>query len=116
MQRILLGPQLVTPREVVDPTHLFFQIIFPLVDDILSPELDDRRGAREMSDTRARVSTVLCKSFLYLELGPIPSEPTSLREIWLIILDFMERLMISGGQQNYLVSCLLKTLMVWIGI
>lgn len=103
MQRILLGPQLVSSREIVDTTHIFFQIIFPLVDDILSQELDDRRGNREMSDTRSRVSTVLCKSFLHLELGPIPANPPSLREIWLIILDFMERLMISGGQQNHLV-------------
>lgn len=92
-----------TPKETVDTHHLFYQIIFPLVDDILSPELDDKRGSREMSDTRSRVSTVLCKSFLHLQLGSIPTETASLREIWLIILDFMERLMVSGGQQNYLV-------------
>lgn len=73
-----------------------------MVDDLLSPQLDERRGRREMSETRSRVSTLLCKTFLQLEVGP-DVQPAELREVWLIILDFMERLMLSGGKQDQMV-------------
>lgn len=119
MQRILLGPQLVPAaatqpeeQEQADTTHLFFHVIFPLVNDVLSPDLDERRGAREMSDTRARVTTLLGKSFLHLELGSPPSSihgeggVGAFKEIWSIVLDFMERLMRSGGRRDHLVRCI----------
>ena len=104
LQRILLSTHLVSDGRALDASHLFYNVIFPMVDDVLSPELDERRGRREMSETRLKASTLLCKSFLQFEIGPVVPSPAQLREIWLIILDFMDRLMQSGGEQDQLVS------------
>lgn len=104
LQRIVLGPQLFPHGQPANISHVFFNVIFPMIDDVLSTELDERRGRREMSETRLRASNLLCKSFLQLEVGSPMTQSTQLREIWLIILDFMERLMRSGGNQDQLVS------------
>lgn len=85
-----------------------------MIDDVLSTELDERRGRREMSETRLRASTLLCKSFLQLEIGSAPRPSTRLREIWLIILDFMERLMHSGGRQDQLVSFCFSAALIYL--
>ena len=104
LQRILLSAQLAPHDRALDTSHLFYNVVFPMVNDVLSPELDERRGRREMSETRLRASALLCKSFLQFEIGPVTRNPAQLREIWLIILDFMERLMKSGDGQDQLVS------------
>ncbi|KAF8306441.1 Sec7-domain-containing protein [Clavulina sp. PMI_390] len=110
LQRILLGPQLLQQPDVVDPAHVFFNVVFPMLDDVLSPELDEHRGKRELLETRLRASTLLCKSFLQLEVGAPSAHASKLREIWLILLDFMERLMMSGGRQDQLYEAVPESL------
>lgn len=106
LQRILLGPQVISSPQLTNIPFIFDNVVFPMIDDVLSTELDERRGRREMSETRLRASTLLCKSFLQLVIGSVGVDqplPPQFKEIWLIILDFMERLMTSGGKQDQLV-------------
>jgi len=110
LQRFLLSTQLAPHDRALDTSHLFYNVIFPMVDDVLSPELDERRGRREMSETRLRASALLCKSFLQFEIGPATRNPAQLREIWLIILDFLERLMKSGDGQDQLFEAVPESL------
>jgi brefeldin A-resistance guanine nucleotide exchange factor 1 len=74
--------------------------LFPLIHRLLKPEVfsTDRDG---MSEMRVQVSSLLCKVFLqYLVLL---SEWDGMLDLWVEIIDIMDRLM-NSGQGDSLVS------------
>ncbi|KAF9518905.1 hypothetical protein BS47DRAFT_1379647 [Hydnum rufescens UP504] len=108
LQRVLLGPHILAQgNAAIDVIYLFDHVVFPMVDDLLRPELDEdarhhhhHRGP--LSESRLKASTLLCKSFLHFEIGSTSTANPELRELWLIVLDFSDRLMRSCGRQDQL--------------
>jgi brefeldin A-resistance guanine nucleotide exchange factor 1 len=92
LQRALFSPEL-TSGEHEEWTAIFGEVLLPLIVRLLKPEVysSDPVG---MSETRVQAATLLCKTFLhYLELL---SEWDGMLDLWLKILDIMDRLMNSG--------------------
>jgi hypothetical protein len=87
-------------------TAIFTEVLFPLILTLLKPEVfsTDRDG---MSETRVQAASMLCKVFLqYLvEL----SEWEGMLDLWLKIIEIMDRLM-GCGQGDSLVSLFLALL------
>lgn len=101
LQRALLSPEL-TQGEHEEWTAIFGEVLFPLILRLLKPEVysSDPVG---MSETRVQAATLLSKIFLhYLTLL---SEWEGMLDLWLKILDIMDRLM-NSGQGDSLVSLL----------
>jgi brefeldin A-resistance guanine nucleotide exchange factor 1 len=84
-------------------TALFDEVLFPLIFKLLKPEVysTDPVG---MSETRVQAATLICRIFLYYL--PALSAWHGMLDLWLEILDVMDRLMHSG-QGDSLVSLLL---------
>ncbi|KAI9842635.1 MAG: GDP/GTP exchange factor for ARF [Sclerophora amabilis] len=96
LQRSLLSPEL-TSTGHQEWTTIFGEVLFPLIIRLLKPEVyqSDPVG---MSETRVQAATLLCKIFLhYLALL---SEWDGMLDLWLRILDIMDRLMNSGQGDN----------------
>jgi len=74
-------------------TAIFGEVLFPLVLKLLKPEVysSDPVG---MSDTRLQAARLLCKIFLH-HLAEL-SKWDGFMDLWLKILDIMDRLMNSG--------------------
>ncbi|KUI55096.1 hypothetical protein VP1G_02551 [Cytospora mali] len=92
LQRALFSPEL-TSSDHREWTAIFGEVLFPLILRLLKPEVfsSDRDG---MSETRVQASSLLCKVFLqYLVLL---SEWDGMLDLWLKIIDIMDRLMNSG--------------------
>lgn len=92
LQRSLLSPEL-TSGEHEEWTAIFGEVLFPLILRLLKPEVysSDPVG---MSETRVQAATLLSKIFLhYLTLL---SKWDGMLDLWLKILDIMDRLMNSG--------------------
>ncbi|KAK8119006.1 uncharacterized protein PG998_003632 [Apiospora kogelbergensis] len=92
LQRSLLSPEL-TCSDHEEWTAIFGEVLFPLIFKLLKPEVfqSDRDG---MSETRVQASSLLCKVFLqYLVLL---SKWDGMLDLWLKIIDVMDRLMNSG--------------------
>ncbi|KAF3066536.1 hypothetical protein GL218_09031 [Daldinia childiae] len=92
LQRSLLSPEL-TCSDHKEWTAIFGEVLFPLILRLLKPEVysSDRDG---MSETRVQVASLLCKTFLqYLVLL---SKWDGMLDLWLKIIDIMDRLMNSG--------------------
>jgi brefeldin A-resistance guanine nucleotide exchange factor 1 len=92
LQRSLLAPEL-TCTDHTEWTAIFTEVLFPLIQDLLKPEvfLYDRDGMGEM---RVHVASLLCKVFLqYLVLL---STWDGMLDLWLKIVDILDRLMNSG--------------------
>lgn len=92
LQRTLLSPDLIC-TDHKEWTAIFTDVLFPLILDLLKPEVfhADREG---MSETRVQVASLLCKVFLqYLVLL---SAWDGMLDLWLKIVDIMDRLMNSG--------------------
>lgn len=92
LQRSLLSPEL-TSSDHSEWTAIFGEVLFPLILTLLKPEVfsSDRDG---MSETRVQASSLLCKVFLqYLVLL---SQWDGMLDLWLKIIDIMDRLMNSG--------------------
>lgn len=92
LQRTLLSPEL-TCGDHNEWTAIFTDVLFPLILDLLKPEVfqSDRDG---MGETRVQVASLLCKVFLqYLVLL---SAWDGMLDLWLKIVDIMDRLMNSG--------------------
>ncbi|KAH8879449.1 hypothetical protein GQ53DRAFT_671995 [Thozetella sp. PMI_491] len=92
LQRSLLSPEL-TSSDHKEWTAIFGEVLFPLIKRLLKPEVfsSDRDG---MSETRVQAASLLCKVFLqYLVLL---SEWDGMLELWLEIIEIMDRLMNSG--------------------
>ncbi|KAB5540408.1 hypothetical protein GE09DRAFT_1137057 [Coniochaeta sp. 2T2.1] len=92
LQRSLLSPEL-TSSDHEEWTAIFGEVLFPLILRLLKPEVfsTDRDG---MSETRVQVASLLCKVFLqYLVLL---SKWEGMLDLWLRIIEIMDRLMNSG--------------------
>jgi len=99
LQRILLGPQ--ATLDEADPTQaeeIFNRVIFPLLDDLLKPEVF-QRDPQAMPETRLRASVLLCKAFMHLKVRESQIQ-SDFRILWIQILDLLDRLMnIDKGDQ-----------------
>lgn len=99
LQRSLLSPEL-TSEDHEEWTAIFGEVLFPLILTLLKPEIfsTDRDG---MSETRVKAASLLCKVFLqYLVLL---SQWDGMLDLWLKIVEMMDRLM-NSGQGDSLVS------------
>ncbi|CCU75858.1 guanine nucleotide exchange factor [Blumeria hordei DH14] len=94
LQHTLLSPQLTHDSESQDEwIAIFGEVLFPLIFRLLKPEVysSDPTG---MSETRVQAATLLCRIFLhYLALL---YKYDGMLDLWLRILDLMDRLMNSG--------------------
>ncbi|KAH0559258.1 hypothetical protein GP486_004230 [Trichoglossum hirsutum] len=99
LQRSLLSPEL-TSTDHKEWTAIFGEVLFPLIIRLLKPEVyqSDPIG---MSETRVQAATLLCKIFLHYLV--LLSEWDGMLDLWLRILDIMDRLM-NSGQGDSLVS------------
>lgn len=102
LQRILLGPSLVSSNvaEQSQVEDIFNRVIFPLLDDLLRPQVY-QRDPQGMAETRLRGSALLCKVFMHLELRETVIQ-ADFRLLWIQILDLLDRLMNADkGDQLY---------------
>ncbi|RFU30168.1 hypothetical protein B7463_g6156, partial [Scytalidium lignicola] len=92
LQRTLLSPEL-TSGDHEEWTAIFGEVLFPLIVRLLKPEVysSDPVG---MSETRVQAATLLCKIFLHYLV--LLSKWEGMLDLWLKILDIMDRLMNSG--------------------
>lgn len=99
LQRSLLSPDL-TCSDPKEWTAIFSQVLFPLIFRLLKPEVfsSDRDG---MSEMRVQVSSLLCKVFLQYMV--LLSEWDGMLDLWVKIIEIMDRLM-NSGQGDSLVS------------
>lgn len=111
LQRALFSPEL-TSGDHREWTAIFGEVLFPLIFRLLKPEVfsSDRDG---MSETRVQASSLLCKVFLqYLVLL---SDWDGMLDLWIKIIDIMDRLM-NSGQGDSLVSKVLLSCVLLLGI
>ncbi|MCJ1417746.1 GDP/GTP exchange factor for ARF [Xylographa parallela] len=92
LQRALLSPELAS-ADHQEWTAIFGEVLFPVILQLLRPEVyhSDPFG---MSETRVQAATLLCKIFLHYLV--LLSEWDGMLELWLRILEIMDRLMNSG--------------------
>lgn len=106
LQRILLGPPSAILSESPDPSSvedIFNQVLFPLVDDLLKPDVM-QRDVVGMTETRVRACSLLCRSFLQYEIQP-NREIQDVRDTWLTLLDMLEHLMSINKRDPLVSSC-----------
>jgi len=92
LQRVLLGQYILL--EDADQTQVeeaFNRVVFPLVDELLKPEVFNRDPAG-MPETRLRAASLLCKAFMQLEVKEGESQ-ADIRVVWIQVLDLLDRLM-----------------------
>ena len=70
--------------------ELFNRIIFPLIDELLKPQVF-LRDPMAMPETRLRASALLCKAFMHLEARD--GLNADIRVLWIQVLDLLDRLM-----------------------
>ena len=99
LQGSLLYPELAS-TDHLEWTAIFGEVLFPLILRLLKPEVyqSDPVG---MSETRVQAATLLCKIFLHYLV--LLSEWDGMLDLWLKILDLLDRLM-NSGQADSLVS------------
>ncbi|PTB80831.1 guanine nucleotide exchange factor [Trichoderma longibrachiatum ATCC 18648] len=92
LQRSLLSPEL-TCSDPKEWTAIFSKVLFPLIFRLLKPEVysSDRDG---MSEMRVQVASLLCKVFLQYMV--VLSEWDGMLDLWIKIIEIMDRLMNSG--------------------
>ncbi|KAK4165153.1 hypothetical protein QBC43DRAFT_34673 [Cladorrhinum sp. PSN259] len=92
LQRSLLSPEL-TSSDHSEWTAIFGEVLFPLILRLLKPEVfsSDRDG---MSETRVQAASLLSKVFLQYLV--ILSRWDGMLDLWLKIIEIMDRLMNSG--------------------
>ncbi|OWP02220.1 hypothetical protein B2J93_5607 [Marssonina coronariae] len=105
LQRALLSPEL-TQGEHNEWTAIFGEVLFPLILRLLKPEVysSDPVG---MSETRVQAATLLSKIFLHYLV--LLSGWDGMLDLWLKILDIMDRLM-NSGQGDSLEEAVLESL------
>ena len=96
LQNSLLSSELASPAHQ-EWTAIFGEVLFPLISRLLRPEVyqTDPVG---MSETRVQASRLLCNIFLHYLV--LLSEWDGMLDLWLKILDIMDRLMNSGQGDN----------------
>ncbi|KAI5201572.1 Sec7-domain-containing protein [Aureobasidium subglaciale] len=92
LQRCLLSNDLASP-EHKEWTNIFSQVLFPLVQQLLKPEVYQMDPAG-MGEMRVQTAQLLCKIFLHYLV--MLSEWEGMHDLWMEILDLMDRLMNSG--------------------
>jgi len=104
LQRSLLSPEL-TSSDHEEWTAIFGEVLFPLILRLLKPEVfsSDRDG---MSETRVQAASLLSKVFLQYLV--ILSKWDGMLDLWLRIIEIMDRLM-NSGQGDSLVGFLRTT-------
>ena len=92
LQRTLLSDQLAS-EDHMEWTAIFGEVLFPLVLRLLKPEVYkvDPGG---MGETRIQAATLLCK--IYLRYLDELAECGQMLDVWLRILDILDRMMNSG--------------------
>jgi brefeldin A-resistance guanine nucleotide exchange factor 1 len=92
LQRSLLSDEL-TSSDHKEWTAIFGEVLFPLIFQLLKPEVfsSDRDG---MSETRVQAASLLCKVFLQYMV--LLSQWDGMLDLWLKIIEIMDRLMNSG--------------------
>lgn len=92
LQRSLLSEELKSGQQQ-EWTAIFGEVLFPLILKLLKPEVysSDPVG---MSETRVQAATLLCRIFLHY-VGLL-AQWDGMLDLWLKILDIMDRLMNSG--------------------
>lgn len=94
LQRSLLSPDLTSSQEEHSEwTAIFGEVLFPLILRLLKPEVfsSDRDG---MSETRVQAASLLSKVFLQYLV--VLSEWDGMLDLWVKIIEIMDRLMNSG--------------------
>ncbi|KAH6856483.1 hypothetical protein B0I37DRAFT_396130 [Chaetomium sp. MPI-CAGE-AT-0009] len=94
LQRSLLSPDLTSSKEEHSEwTAIFGEVLFPLILRLLKPEVfsSDRDG---MSETRVQAASLLSKVFLQYLV--VLSEWDGMLDLWVKIIEIMDRLMNSG--------------------
>ena len=96
LQNALLSPEL-SPAEDEEWTLVFRDVLFDLINRLLKPEVyqTDPTG---MSETRLQATNLLCRTFLHYL--PLLAQEEGVLDLWLRILDVMDRLMSSGQGDN----------------
>ena len=96
LQRSLLSPDLAS-QDHQDWTAIFSEVLFPLLTRLLKPEVwqTDVVG---MSETRVQAATLLCKVFLHYLV--LLSEWDGMLDLWLKIVDILDRLVNSGQKEG----------------
>ncbi|KAK5998147.1 hypothetical protein PT974_00519 [Cladobotryum mycophilum] len=92
MQRSLLSPDL-TCSDPKEWTAIFSKVLFPLILRLLKPEVfsSDKDG---MSEMRVHSASLLCRVFLQYTV--LLSEWDGMLDLWIKIIEIMDRLMNSG--------------------
>ncbi|KAH9951281.1 Sec7-domain-containing protein [Amylocystis lapponica] len=91
LQRIVLGPHLpLDHTEHSQVEDLFNRVIFPLLDELLKPQVF-LRDPMSMPETRLRASALLCKAFMHFEARE--GQAADIRVLWIQVLDLLDRLM-----------------------
>ncbi|PGH14138.1 hypothetical protein AJ79_03255 [Helicocarpus griseus UAMH5409] len=92
LQRSLLSPELAS-TDHTEWIAIFGEVLFPLILRLLKPEVyqSDPLG---MSETRVQAATLVCKIFLHYLV--LLSEWDGMLDLWLKILDILDRMMNSG--------------------
>jgi len=96
LQSALLSPHIASVDHQ-EWTAIFDKVLFPLIRQLLKPEVyqTDPLG---MVETKVQAANLLCKIFLHY-LVPL-SEWDGMLDLWLRILDIMDRLMNSGQGEH----------------
>jgi brefeldin A-resistance guanine nucleotide exchange factor 1 len=92
LHRTLVSDEL-TSGEHEEWTAIFSEVLFPLIVKLLKPEVYSSDPV-EMSETRVRAAKLLCNIFLHYLVRL--SQWDGMLDLWLKILDIMDRLMNSG--------------------
>ncbi|GBB94028.1 hypothetical protein RclHR1_02280001 [Rhizophagus clarus] len=97
LQRSLLDPELVS-HGTTEWVLIFDVVLFPLLDQLLKPDICKGFDSIGMDEIRMRASGLLCKIFLHylnrlIEWGGLIS-------LWCQILDVMERYMTTGDNDS----------------
>ena len=90
--RALLSKDLASPEHKAW-TAIFSEVLFPLLRELLKPEVFQQDPVG-MSETRVQAATGLCKVFLHYHV--VLAGWNGMTELWVRILEMMERLMNSG--------------------
>lgn len=103
LQRTLIAYEVLSNAEV-DLTVVFDRLVFPMLDDLLKPQVF-RRDPEGMGETRLRASALLCKIFLhYLVQLSERQGFAGMSELWMKILGYLDRFMHSG-RRDQMVRC-----------
>uniref|UniRef100_A0A060T9W3 ARAD1B02926p n=1 Tax=Blastobotrys adeninivorans TaxID=409370 RepID=A0A060T9W3_BLAAD len=105
--RVLLSPHL-KDRPQFSWLATFEKALFPLIGSLLDPEVYDT-DAEGMAITRLHVASLLCKVFLQYALRVQKSDRQELMDLWMKILETLDRL-INSGQRDTLRESVVESL------